>query len=250
MKYIISRYNQDISWLKDYTDDYVLYDRSEKPEENSIIVPNIGSDIYDKLTFIIDNYKNLPDVAVYTKANLFKYITREEFDKIKDNKTFTPIFSKFHEEKTIDLGESRDFLINLIEGSPISQEFKDLWYKFNLISPTEKKSSPDVRKFAFYDNEGMYNEINIAFFMQIYIGREEEDLLRIKEIKELMGFLDREYVQFAPGSNYILPKENILKQPRETYVKLRSFLINALYKNSFYPREAMLIERGLYYLWR
>ena len=83
MKYVISRYNHDIDWLGDYTDVFVLYDRSEKPIKKSIIVPNIGSDIYDKFSFIIDNYDKLPDIAVYTKANLFKYITKEEFESIK-----------------------------------------------------------------------------------------------------------------------------------------------------------------------
>lgn len=99
MKWIISRYNHDIAYLPDYTDDYVLYDRSEEPVEGSIVVPNIGSDWYDKFTYIIDNYDNLPDVAVYTKANIFKYITKEEFDTIKDNREFTPILTKNHEEK-------------------------------------------------------------------------------------------------------------------------------------------------------
>lgn len=96
MRYIISRYNQDIDWIKDYTNKYTLYDRSEKPADRSIIVPNIGSDIYDKLTFIIDNYDRLPSVAVYTKANLFKYITKEEFEVVRHNRTFTPLLTQHH----------------------------------------------------------------------------------------------------------------------------------------------------------
>jgi len=96
MKWIISRYNHDLSYLPEYTNDYVIYDRSPDPLPNSIIVPNVGTDIYDKFTYIIDNYDNLPDVAVYTKANIFKYITKEEFDLIKDNKTFTPILTQGH----------------------------------------------------------------------------------------------------------------------------------------------------------
>src|SRR3990167_9597777 len=99
MLYVISRYNHVISWIKDYTDDYVLYDRSPIPTEGSIIVPNIGSDWYDKLSYIIENYDNLPDVAVYTKANIFKYITREEFNRIKNKETFTPILTRNHIEK-------------------------------------------------------------------------------------------------------------------------------------------------------
>lgn len=96
MKWIISRYCHKVAYLKDYTDDYVMYDRSPEPLPNTIIVPNIGSDLYDKFTYIIDNYDNLPDVAVYTKANLFDYIKPKEFEKIKDNTTFTPILSQDH----------------------------------------------------------------------------------------------------------------------------------------------------------
>jgi len=96
MKFIVSRYNQDVEWVKDYTDDYVIYDRSEKPVEGAILMPNIGSDIYDKLTFIINNYDDLPEVAVYCKANLFKYITSTEFAALKDNQHFTPLLTQEH----------------------------------------------------------------------------------------------------------------------------------------------------------
>ena len=96
MKYVISRYNHNVGWLSDYTDDVVMYDRSLESLPGSIVVPNIGSDIYDKFTYIIDNYENLPDVAVYIKANLFDYIKPREFEKVKDNKIFTPLFTNNH----------------------------------------------------------------------------------------------------------------------------------------------------------
>lgn len=96
MKWIVSRYEHKIAYLKDYTDDVVLYDRSARPLSGAIVVANIGSDIADKFKFIIDNYDNLPDVAVYTKANLFDYIKPREFEKIKDNQVFTPILSQEH----------------------------------------------------------------------------------------------------------------------------------------------------------
>ena len=98
MKFVVSRYNHDMEWIKEYAkpDEIVLYDRSEVPLEGAIIVPNIGSDWFDKFSFICDNYDNLPDVAVYTKANLFKYISKEEFDELKDRKTFTPLLTQKH----------------------------------------------------------------------------------------------------------------------------------------------------------
>lgn len=192
LKFIVSRYNNDISWLKDYTNDVVLYDRSEEPLPNAIVMPNIGSDIYDKFTYIIDNYDNLPDVAVYTKGNLFKFIRKEEFDKVCNNKTFTPLLTKFHKVQM-----------------PV----------------------------ACYQ-DGMYYEINNYFYLIPHPAKHAEEIIRLFRMNE------REYNAFAPGSNYIIPKENILRHPKQLYEKLRSFLDWAVY-----PGDAQLIERNLHYLW-
>lgn len=194
MKYIVSRYNHDLSWLFDYTKDYVLYDRSEIPLSHSKVMPNIGSDLYDKFTYIIDNYDNLPDVAVYTKANLFKYITREEFDCVKNNKVFTPLLTMNHEEK------------------------------------------PGI---SFYQS-GIYWEINNFWYLGAHPTNSD-----INKLCNLLGIADMSYVPFAPGSNYILTKENILKHPKKLYEELRSYL-----DWDRYPGEAMIIERGLYKLWK
>ena len=194
MRYIISRYNHDISWVKDYTDDVVMYDRSTYPAPGSIVVPNIGTDIYDKFTYIIENYDNLPDIAVYTKANLFKYITPEEFNKMRDNTTFTPILTQNHK-------------------------------------PTESVSGY---------RDGIYYEVNNLWYLGAHPAKYDP-----QEVMREMGIDKMDYVPFAPGSNYILTKENILKHPKEKYEKLRSYLDWAVY-----PGESMIIERGLYNLWK
>lgn len=193
MKYVISRYNHNLSWLTDYSNDFVIYDRSKQPLKDSIVVPNIGSDLFDKFSFIIDNYSNLPEVAVYTKANLFDYIKPREFEKIKDNQTFTPILSQDHHTY-----------------EPI----------------------------CFY-KDGLYHEINNYWYLN------EHPAKYAKEIIEFFQMDKREYNAFAPGSNYILPKENIFKHPKEVYEKLRSYLDWAVY-----PGDAQLLERNLYYLWK
>ncbi len=196
MKYILSRYNHDISWLKDYTDDYVIYDRSEIPVKEAIVMPNIGSDIYDKLTYIIDNYDNLPDIAIYTKANIFKYISKGEFDLIKDNKTFTPILTQNH----------------------------------------------PVREGVSYYKDGMYYEINNSDYIKMHPTRHFN---LFPDFAKAIGIDSPKYLPFAPGSNYIIPRENILKHSRDFYVKLRSYLMA-----EGYPGEAMFLERSLYLLWK
>lgn len=198
MKYILSRYNHHCSWVLDYAkpEDITIYDRSEKPIEGSIVAPNIGSDIYDKLTAIIDNYDNLPDLAVYAKANLFDYITPREFERIRFNTTFTPILTQRH-----------------------------LTY------------SDEQGVVCFY-KDGSYFERNNGWYLTAHPARSTELFF-------LLGMNGLDYVPFAPGSNYILPRENILKYPKRFYEKLRAYL-----DWTIYPGEAMILERGLQLLWQ
>lgn len=192
MFYVLSRFNHDISWLPEGSD-YVVYDRSDHPLEGSTKVPNIGSDIYDKFTFIIDNYDNLPEVAVYAKANLPKYITMKEFNRVKDNTTFTPLLTQYHET---------DGVIN------------------------------------FYKDK-MYHEINNYWYINPHPAR------YAREIIDFFKMYRRDYNAFAPGSNYIVPKRNILKHSKQVYERLRSYM-----GWDVYPGDAQLMERNLYYLWK
>ena len=97
INFVVSRWNnQDVSWVGQYSPSMILYDRSDDPIPGSNIVPNLGTDISDKLHFIITNYNNLPPVAIYTKANLWKYMSQPEFDKVKNNPFFTPLLTMNH----------------------------------------------------------------------------------------------------------------------------------------------------------
>lgn len=204
MKWVLSRYNHDVSYLSGYTDDYVIYDRSEVPLEGEKIikVPNIGTDIADKFLWIIENYDNLPDVVLLTKANIFKYITKEEFDLVNDNKTFTPLLTQHH--KT---------------------------YNF-----------PGTQVPVCYYQNGIYLEINNGWYLESHPVKYESNFF---EIQEIMGMKGMTYIPFAPGSNYILTRENIRKNSIDFYKKLMGYL-----DWDRYPGEAMCIERGLYNIWK
>lgn len=204
MKYVVSNYNHKVSWLLDYAEDYIVYDRSDNkwwtrdiPEEKVKRVQNIGSDIYDKFGYIIENYDNLPDVAVYTKGNIFKYISKDEFEPIKNNTTFTPLLTQKHHTYS------------------------------------------DPEGVVCYYEDGIYFERNNLWFLGSLPAKHNP-----YELMELLGTKDMKYIPFAPGSNYIVPKENILKHPRELYERLRATL-----DWSTYPGEAQIVERGLYTLW-
>ncbi|MBI2627533.1 DUF3431 domain-containing protein [Candidatus Nomurabacteria bacterium] len=200
---MVSNYNADISWILDYTDNYIIYDRSDtdewiKPFDPKKVkkVPNIGWDIYDKFTYVIDNYNNLPEVIILAKGNFFRYISREEFDQVCNNTSFTPLFTKHH----------KTYL-------PV----------------------------CFYDKDGMFNEINNSWYLRTF---------SIKYFNSYNQFIKQfgleipKYVRFAPGSNYIVTKQNIHKHPKSFYEKLRQCL-----DYGATPGEAQIIERFLYTLW-
>src|SRR3990167_7098175 len=124
INFMVSRYNGDVSWVGQYSLSMILYDRSDHPIPGSNIVPNLGSDISDKLHYIITNYSNLPPVAIYTKHNLLeKYISKEEFDKVRDNSFFTPLLTMNHRTYNDDEGKPVCYYQN-----GIYWEVNNLWY--------------------------------------------------------------------------------------------------------------------------
>lgn len=103
MKAVLINYNFRPTWLLESDLDYVLFDRSDSdhyladfPKERIVKTRNIGNVDFDKLNYLVTQYHTLPDVFLWGKSNLFKYISKEEFNSVKDNKTFTPLLTQNH----------------------------------------------------------------------------------------------------------------------------------------------------------
>lgn len=103
MKTVLTNYNYSPEWVRDFTDEYIIYDRSDSkeylkdfPQDKIIYEQNIGDADFSKLTYIIDNYYDLPEVFLWSKSNIFKFITPEEFDELKHNTDFTPLLTQNH----------------------------------------------------------------------------------------------------------------------------------------------------------
>jgi hypothetical protein len=103
MKAILVNYNFTPTWLLESDHDWHIFDRSDSkewlkdfPQERITYTENLGQVDYDKLTYLVNNYDTLPNVFLWGKTNLFKYITPEEYAKIKDNQMFTPLLTKNH----------------------------------------------------------------------------------------------------------------------------------------------------------
>jgi len=204
---VISNHNNNVSWVLEYTDNYLVYDRSDKLtdldslDKNKVIKsPNIGYNLYDYFTFIIDRYDNLPDVTIFAKGNVFpRHITKEYFDSVVNNTYFTPL-----EDPNI---LKASWPASMYSASKGFREINTSWYTKHFQTK-------------------YFNEYN-SFLKFVY----EKPTLPA-------------YIRFAPGANYIVPKENILKLPKMVYENIRTFISHATL-----PGEASIIERALYTLW-
>ena len=104
-------YNYTPTWLLTSGLDYIIHDRSDNkdylkdfPQDKIVYEENIGNVDFPKLSYLVENYDSLPDVFLWSKTNLFKYITPEEYEKVKDNKVFTPLLSQNHRTYSDDKG--------------------------------------------------------------------------------------------------------------------------------------------------
>lgn len=180
----ISNYNNDISWLKDYNNSYVIYDRSDNISHTNAFhffkSPNIGYNIYDNLRFIIENYDSLPFFTTFCKGNVFpRHISKEKFEKLKDKRYFTCLF---------------DYTLHK-EGN---------W--------------------NFFTSDGNYCEINNSWYMQdgkpYKFFSNYNDLIKFCFINPVIP----QFITFCPGGNYVVPKTRILKYTKEFYVNLKTFI--------------------------
>lgn len=128
MQIVVNNYHgDDLSWLPE--GDVTVYDKKDL---------NVGYNIYDYLDWITKNYNNLPDLVLFTKGNMLqRHITLEEWDKIKNNKTFTPILTQNH--KT-------DGIVNYYKDG-LYYETNDSWYFHSYESKYYKKYEDFARDF-------------------------------------------------------------------------------------------------------
>jgi len=194
----------ELSWVIDFTDNYLIYDRIHRFEENDKIKhqPNVGANIYDIFDFIVNNYDNLPDTTIFCKSNVFpRHCGEEKFNEIINNDKFTPIE-------------------NYIRNHP--------------------RHSPNI--YSFVDEHDRYHEKSI----EVNTTVSNKHLSRtVKSYQELLDMIfedgvQGEYIRFAPGGNYIIPKKDILKYNKHFYETMRE-----LVSWHAQPGEAYLLERAM-----
>ena len=93
---VVSQYHFDVSWVENYTNNYIIYDKGHTMQESEKVkrLPNLGHNIGTYMTHIIENYDSLHDVTIFVKGDVFpRHCNQEKFDRLVNNKTFTSLES-------------------------------------------------------------------------------------------------------------------------------------------------------------
>lgn len=96
VKVIIAKYREDVSWAESLGYDYVVYDKSENPLENSVSLENIGREAHTYFTHIVSNYDRLAGCNVFVQGN--------PFDHIDDRGNGSPAMLRTMIEDVVDRG--------------------------------------------------------------------------------------------------------------------------------------------------
>lgn len=129
MKAILVNYNHDPKdWWLDYGLEVdVMYDRSDDGIARSFAAKeirqtqNMGDVDYDKLGYLIENYDNLPEVFLWSKSNILKYVDADHFKKMIEKGEFAPLFRFDHRIYSDRFGEVNRY-------THIYEERADSWF--------------------------------------------------------------------------------------------------------------------------
>jgi len=221
--------NHDLEWLKmTYAygfspNNTVIYDRTPDDFDGKskidhlgkvIPSPNVGSNPYDIGRYIVDHYDNLPDMMIHIKGNLLqkKYTTEERFIYALQYNWFVPI----------DHGSvCQNFFPNIINDQWFSHPME--WYD---TGPNYFFGEEHIKNMKIHSRIPTFR----AFLHDLF-DIDDNDIPK--------------FVSFAPGANYAVPKNCILKYSKNFYKKIMEYTD---YNNN--PVEAHWFERVFQMAWQ
>lgn len=179
--FVISRYNEDVSWIKNYTNNYIVYNKGKDnlKQFKTKKMPNIGGNQYDIFHFIFENYDNLPELMAFMQAEPFDHCQKQVFNKLILRQRFTPL--EFYGPTPANKYEGRNF-----DGG--FMEINNNWF-----IEAHNKSHSQTCKYSSLDE-----------FMHIYFK----------------NYQHVDWIRFSPGSQYIIEKKQAQSYPKFFWKKL------------------------------
>lgn len=203
--YCISYYEGDLSWIEKLSQDqYIVYAKSE------ISNPAIA------------NIHKRPNVGY----NIDSYLTFiiDHYDRLPD----ITIFCK-----------------NNIVGRHVSKEVFEVCCQRQIFTPIEDPGTWDKLSFpvSVTSNDGGYLELNNSWYTKKHPPKYFSNYNNFyKYIFDTQAIPT--YLRFAPGANYVVPKENILMRSKNFYINLRTLI-----SHESLACEAHYVERTLVTIW-
>jgi hypothetical protein len=209
--FVVSKFNEDINWLKNYVDDnYLVFNKGEPIENDYHIlnVPNQGSNQRDVFRYLYYSYDQLPDLMAFVQAQPFDHCHQNIFNKLIYNKKFTclesygPTPANGWEDRCVDDDGNYGYL-----------ELNNSWY----IVPHNQT----------YHQTCRYNSFDE--FMNKYFS----------------NYVHVNFIRFSPGSMYIVEKRQALYYPRDFWKSMMNEL-----NNGARPTEGHFSERALFMIFQ
>lgn len=115
---VLVNYNYEPSWISRYPElEPIIYDRSDDGIERDLTkygqvykTENRGDVDYDKLGWLIENYDHLPDVFLWSKTNVFKFVDEKDFQKALSKTSFNPLLKYDHRIYSDKYGEVNKYV--------------------------------------------------------------------------------------------------------------------------------------------
>ncbi len=212
MFFVITRYNEEVSWIREYSDDYIIYNKGKDDlvGYKAIKRPNYGGNQYDICHFIHENYDNLPDLICFLQGYPFDHCKKEKLDLLVKNTCFTPI------ESYEDIPET-DSHVKDVDGGYM--EHNTGWYIAANNEELLSKNHKITCKFT-------YGELMRNLFVD---------------------YEDVSWIRFTPASQYIVEKKDCLQYPKEFWKYLMDLFPTTKVNGG---TEAHIIERAFYYIFK
>jgi hypothetical protein len=206
--FVISNYNGDPSAVIGYSKSYTLFDQSD--------LPSFSEQVQSKY----------PDTIHVPNCG---HSLRNFFDFVVTNYSDLPPIVAFLKGNLIGRHVTKEYFEDRIGGEKYTPLFLDLNFK----------ERPGV---SYHILDGLILEVNNSWFVdqsrRPYVGSPNA-LLRLLYEDPIVS----DWLVFAPGACYIVPRENLSHVPRSVYHAL-----SWLSSYEYFPPEAYIIERIMHIL--
>ena len=211
---VITNHNSDLEWITmtyDYgfsLENIVIYDRSDVEKDWTHLGTSIRS----------------PNVGenIY---DMMRFIV-ENYDNLSDISIFIKgnLFSRPEEKGGENYYTTKEKFIRALQA--------------NYFLPIERyhpTTSFNVNAGGYIEPSHYHHQSPSKYFTTYY------------QLMEILfeNPINPDYIRFAPGANYVVPKGNILKYSKQLYEKLMLYCSHC----EIVCSEAYLIERALYAIW-